>query len=51
MVNWSRGALIYVHSAICKTYLVWWYAIDLWSIGGGVALAYVHSVICDSYSV
>ena len=25
-----------------QTYLVqWWYAIDLWSIGGGGALAYV----------
>ena len=22
MVNWRRGALVYVHSAICSTYLV-----------------------------
>ena len=22
MVNWRRGALVYVHSAICETYLV-----------------------------
>ena len=24
-----------VHSVICETYLVWWYYMDLWSIGGG----------------
>ena len=22
MVNWKRGTLVYVHSAICETYLV-----------------------------
>ena len=26
---------VYVHSSICETYLVQWYYIDLWSIGGG----------------
>ena len=34
MVNW-RGTLVYVHSAICETYVVQWYSIDLWSIGVG----------------
>ena len=37
MVNWGRGALVYVHSAICETYLVQWLSIDLWSIGGGTS--------------
>ena len=31
----EKGALVYVHSSICETYLVQWYYIDLWSIGGG----------------
>ena len=31
----EEGALVYVHSAVCETYLVQWYSIDLWSIGGG----------------
>ena len=35
MANWRRRALVYVYSAICKMYLVYWYSIDLWSIGGG----------------
>ena len=26
---------MYVHSAICETYLVSWYSIDLWPILGG----------------
>ena len=26
---------VYVHSSICENYLVYWYNIDLWSIGGG----------------
>ena len=37
MVNW-RGVhltLLYVHSAICETYVVYWYSIDLWSVVGG----------------
>ena len=29
-----EGALVYVHSAICETYLMQWYYIYLWSIGG-----------------
>ena len=29
------GALVYLHSPICDTYLVQWYYMDLWSIGGG----------------
>ena len=28
-------ALVYVHSAICETYLVQWYSMDLCLIGGG----------------
>ena len=33
----EEGGLVYVHSAICQTYLVQWYSIDLWSIGGGTS--------------
>ena len=43
---------IYVHSAICDTYLVYWYFIDVLSIGVwgvDVSSVYVHSAICDSY--
>ena len=25
---------VYVHSTMCKMYLVKWYSIDLWSVGG-----------------
>ena len=32
----EEGALVYVHSAICKSYLKW-YSIDLWLIGGGTS--------------
>ena len=48
MVN-SRspsGALVYVHSAICETYSVYWYSIDLWlnwRRWGTCSLVYVHS--------
>ena len=40
MVDWRRRhgvslPWVYVHSAICATYLVYWYAIHLWSIAGG----------------
>ena len=38
MVNWRRWALVYVHSAICETYLVQWYSIDVWSIGWGLGI-------------
>ena len=38
MVNWRWGALVYVHSAICETDLMWWYSLDLWSIAGRVHL-------------
>ena len=33
MVYWEGGTSalqVYVHSAICETYLVQWYSIDLW---------------------
>ena len=48
MVNWKRGALVYVHSAKCETYLMQWCAIDLWLIDGvfHVHKAYVPSVVC-----
>ena len=36
MVDWKGGCmpLVYVHCAICETYLMQWYSIDLWPIGG-----------------
>ena len=40
---------VYVHSAICATYSVQGYYIDLWSIRGRGALVYVHSSICETY--
>ena len=42
-----------MHSAICETYLVQWYSIDLLSIGVGVDVSsvYVHSAICETYLV
>ena len=49
MVNWRRGALVYVHSAICETYVVQWYSIDLWSLEGvHLPQVYVHSAICET---
>ena len=53
MVNQRRGALVYVHSSICETYLMQLYSIDLLSIGGGVHLhwVYVNSAICETYLV
>ena len=49
----AEGAIVYLHSAICETYLVQWYSIDLWSIGGGILLpwVYVHSSTCQTYLV
>ena len=44
---------VYVHSAISETYLVWWYSIDLWSIGVGggpwymCILVYVQLTWCS----
>ena len=48
--------LVYVHSAICETYLVQQYSIDLLSLklwGGDVDVSsvYVHSAICETYLV
>ena len=47
--------LVYVHSAIYDSYLVYWFSRDLCSIGGGgevnLPWVYVHSAICDSYLV
>ena len=45
---------VYVHSAICESYLVKWYSIDLLSIGVegvDVSSVYVHSAICETYLV
>ena len=54
MVNWRRGDLAYVHSAICETSLVQWYSIDLWSIRRGYIcpkhmciLLYVKLIQCS----
>ena len=53
-----RGALSYIHSAICETYLVQWYSLHLWSIGWGYIcpkyiciLLYVKLIRCSSYSI
>ena len=50
----EEGALVYVHSAICETYLVQWYFIVQWSIGGGYIspmymciLLYVKLICCS----
>ena len=46
IVNWSGGVdvfSVYLHSAICETYLVSWYSIDLLSIGvWGVVVSSVY---------
>ena len=46
---------VYMHSAVCATYSVQWFCIDLLLIrgGGGVSLpwVYVHSAICEMYLV
>ena len=43
----EEEALVYVHSAICETAMVYWYSIHLWSIGGGTCVqVYMHSAIC-----
>ena len=49
----EEGAFVYVHFAICENCMVYWYFIDLWSIGGGLHLprVYVHFVICETYLV
>ena len=39
----EEGALVYVHSSICETYLVQWYCINLCSIGGG---SICHGQLC-----
>ena len=35
-----------MHSAICKIYLVQWYSIDLWLIGGGYMCPEVYVAFC-----
>ena len=45
---------VYVHSAICETYLISWYFIDLLSSGVWrvhVSSVYVHFAVCDTYLV
>ena len=34
-------ALVYVHFVLCETYMVQWYFIDLWSIGGYICNGYM----------
>ena len=57
IVNWSEGVdvfLVYVHSAICETYFMQQYSIDLLSLklwGVDVSSVYVHSAICETYLV
>ena len=56
-VPWIYGHLwgvclpwVYVHSAICETYGVWWCSMDLLSLGWSVChWWYVHSAICETY--
>ena len=50
--GWVHLTWVYVHSAICKTYWVEWYCIDVWSIGGGGSwymciLLYVKFIRCS----
>ena len=40
----EKGALVYVHSAICETYLVHTSMVN-WRMG---ALVYVHSAVCET---
>ena len=49
IVNWSGGkdvSSVYVHSAICDTYVVQWYSIDLLSIGVGGTCILSICVFC-----
>ena len=44
MIDWWGVHLpwVYVHCAICETYLVWWCCMDLWLIdGGSICLGYM----------
>ena len=43
--------MVYVYSAICETYLVYWYSIDLWSIGGGGIGKCAFCYISNSFGV
>ena len=44
---------VYVHCAICETYVVYWFSRDLCLIGGGGGVnlpwVYVHCVIYETY--
>ena len=62
IVNWSWGVYlssVYMHSAICVTYLVQWYFRDLLSIGlGGTCILsfcafclYVKLIWCNVLSI
>ena len=47
-------SLVYVHCAICESYLVKWYSMDILSIGVrevDVCSEYVHCAICETYLV
>ena len=45
MISWRRGALLCVHSAICATYVVQWYSIDLWLIGRGLVCCWYMCIL------
>ena len=58
MLNWRKVhlPLVYVHSSICETYLVWWFSRDLCSIEGGYIclwymciLPYVKLIWCGGF--
>ena len=39
----EEGAMVYMHSGICETYMVQWYFINVWSIVGGYMC---HGYMC-----
>ena len=58
MLNWRKVHLpvVYVHSSICETYLVWWFSRDLCSIEGEYIclwymciLLYVKLIWCSGF--
>ena len=47
----EEGAMVYVHFAICETYVVQWYSIDVWSIGGGGTSALTIYAFCYMFNL
>ena len=51
MVSWRRGALAYVHCAVCETdfgEVVFHTSMVIWK-GAHLPWDYVHSAICETY--